>query len=226
MADRTVLDDFPVILEFDEVREKLFLHEREDIEIVQPLFEEAVRIARPKAVYRVCHVAGIEGDCVNVGGFTFESAVMAKNLEGVQRVFAYVVTCGVEVDDWSRGQGDYFVGLWLDMIKEMILKDTMIRFSDMICGKYDIERFATMNPGSGNADIWPITQQRLLFDLIGDVEKDVGVRLTASSLMSPIKSVSGILFPSESGYVNCALCTREKCPNRKVPYDPSFGSHE
>jgi len=220
-----IYDDFPVRLEFDEVKEKLCLSEQGDIDLVQPLFEQAVRIARPKAVCLVANVDGIEDDRVTIEGVTFESAVMGGNLEGINRVFAYVTTCGVEVDDWSREQDDYFIGLWLDMIKEMILHDTIVQFNDILCKKYEMERIATMNPGSGDADLWPIIQQSLLFDLIGDVEKDIGVRLTPTSLMSPIKSVSGIIFPSDSGYVNCALCTREHCSGRKVPYDPSFGSH-
>ena len=147
---------------------------------------------------------------------------MAENLKDTRRVFAYVVTCGVEVDGLSHEQKDYFISLWLDMIKEIILLDAMTQFIDDICNKYDIEKYATMNPGSGNIDVWPIAQQRPLFELIGDVQKDSGVILKESLLMIPTKSVSGILFPSESGYVNCAVCTRKNCINRRAAYDPAL----
>jgi len=110
----------------------------------------------------------------------------------------------------------------LDMIKEMIMADTMVQFTEIICSKYDIKRYSTMNPGSGNADVWTIDQQRRLFDLIGDVQKDSGIYLTDGFLMVPTKSVSGILFPSESGYTNCEVCTRENCQGRKAPYNPSL----
>jgi len=102
----------------------------------------------------------------------------------------------------------------------MILYDTRTQFVDVICNKYGIDKYATMNPGSGNVDVWPIAQQRLLFELIGDVQKDIGVLLKDSFLMVPTKSVSGILFHSESGYCNCEVCTRKNCPNRKAPYNP------
>jgi hypothetical protein len=44
------------------------------------------------------------------------------------------------------------------------------------------------------------------------------VRLTESMLMIPRKSVSGIFFPSEEGFVACQLCERENCPSRKAPF--------
>ena len=65
---------------------------------------------------------------------------------------------------------------------------------------------------------WPIEGQRELFRILGDTEGTVGVRLTDSCLMLPSKSVSGILFQDHTGHVNCALCPRENCPNRRVPF--------
>ena len=40
--------------------------------------------------------------------------------------------------------------------------------------------------------------------------------------MSPIKSVSGILFPTEVTYENCQLCPRDLCPGRRAPYDKAL----
>ena len=75
-----------------------------------------------------------------------------------------------------------------------------------------------MNPGSGDVDLWPITEQSKLFDLIGDVQRDVGVTLTESCLMVPTKSLSGLFFPSDVKFINCQRCTRSNCPGRKADY--------
>jgi hypothetical protein len=80
-----------------------------------------------------------------------------------------------------------------------------------------------MNPGSGNRNFWPIGQQRQLFQLLGDVEASVGVRLTDSFLMTPNKTVSGILFPTDVPFVSCQLCTRENCPRRRAQYTGVVG---
>ena len=56
------------------------------------------------------------------------------------------------------------------------------------------------------------------------VEALIGVRLTESCLMIPNKSLSGLLFPSEFGYENCAVCPREGCRGRRAPYDPDVAA--
>ena len=76
-----------------------------------------------------------------------------------------------------------------------------------------------MNPGSGDVDIWPIEQQRELFSLFGDVKALIGVTLTDSFLMIPNKTVSGVFYPTEVDFVTCQLCHRERCPNRRAPFD-------
>jgi hypothetical protein len=76
-----------------------------------------------------------------------------------------------------------------------------------------------MAPGSGAANVWPLTQQKALFSIFGDVEDMIGVKLTDRYLMVPIKSVSGIFFLHENPFVSCMLCPRENCVGRRAPYD-------
>ena len=82
--------------------------------------------------------------------------------------------------------------------------------------RFGLGPLSNMSPGS--LEDWPITEQTKLFSIFGDTERLVGVRLSDSLLMVPRKSISGILFPSEEGFVACQLCDRERCPGRKVPY--------
>ena len=76
-----------------------------------------------------------------------------------------------------------------------------------------------MSPGSGDAVIWPIEQQRNLFALLGDGSQQIGVQLTDSCLMIPNKSVSGIRYPTEIDFHTCQVCHREDCPGRIAPFD-------
>ena len=219
--ERRVIEDFTLSLSFEEVAKRLLLEEEEDKALMRDRYDTAMALARPKGVYVVQPVTAIEEDLVTIGDTVFHSHVMARNLQGVERVCAYVVTCGREVDDWSHEEADPIVGLWLDMLKEMILGQAMGQFFTKLAHEQHLERYATMSPGSGNLDVWPIQQQRPLFDLIGRVEEDTGARLTPSYLMLPTKSGSGILYPSEKGFITCTLCSRTHCPNRRAPYDPT-----
>ena len=76
-----------------------------------------------------------------------------------------------------------------------------------------------MRPGSGDATVWPIEQQKMLFDLLGDVRGCIGVRLTDSFLMMPNKTVSGIRVPTEKDFRSCQVCHRENCPSRSAGFD-------
>jgi hypothetical protein len=76
-----------------------------------------------------------------------------------------------------------------------------------------------MSPGSGDVEIWPVSQQKELFAILDGVTPHIGVRLTDSMLMIPNKSVSGIVFPTEVDYRGCQVCHRQNCPNRSAPFD-------
>ena len=79
-----------------------------------------------------------------------------------------------------------------------------------------------MSPGSGDADIWPLQQQRELFTLLGGVDevtRQIGVELTDALLMVPTKTVSGIRFPTETDFRSCQVCHRPACPSRGAPFD-------
>ena len=77
-----------------------------------------------------------------------------------------------------------------------------------------------MSPGS--LEDWPIEQQAPLFEMLGDVEDLIGVKLNDSLLMLPAKSISGIYFPTEVSFFSCQLCPRERCESRKATYDPKL----
>ena len=216
------LDDIPVRAAFEDALARLKIEEEDDIELVAGLFETAKKTAHPKALYREAFVEEISGKRVKIDGHVFESEVVAANLKDVHRVFAYVCTCGTEVDDWSHGEKDYVVSLWLDMIKEMFLMEAGAFLHEHLKNSFRFEKLASVNPGSGNVDNWHISQQKELFSLVGDVKSEIGVTLTDSFLMLPTKSTSGLYFPSETGYANCALCTRKNCVGRRAEFDKTL----
>jgi len=213
------LDDIPVTTAIEQAMERLKIEDDEDRAMVSELFETAKKIARPKVLYLEAYVEEISGSSVRINGFDFKSDVLAANLKDVHRVFAYVCTCGAEVDDWSHKEKDYVVSLWLDMIKEMFLRDASEFFREHMKNAYRFEKLSSINPGSGNLDNWHISQQKPLFEMIGDVNAEIGVTLTDSFLMLPVKSTSGLIYPSETEFVNCALCGRENCVGRRVKFD-------
>ena len=191
----------------------------DDAKDFRDLVDLARAKGRPKAAWSVAFIEARGGDTVTVGGTTFTSRTLRKNLEAVERVFPIVATCGHEMDEAFPDRGDMLKVFWWDLLKSKLLQAANQRLDAHLHRRYRLGKTSTMRPGSGDATVWPIEQQRPLFALLGDVEKEIGVRLTDSCLMMPNKTVSGFLFPTEKDFRACQVCHRDPCPNRHAPFD-------
>ena len=222
-----VLNNIPIELDLEAVVKRMRLRNRNDsiLENIREMLDTARPIASPKAVYDVAYVENKNGDSLEIGGVKFTSRVLRVNLDKVERVFPYVITCGRELDEIEIPSTDFIKGYYLDQIKETALVLARRYVEDYLKRKYALGQLSRMAPGAGAEIDWPITQQMELFSLFGGREKVtelIGVRLTDTFLMVPIKSVSGIFFPTEVSFESCQLCPREKCVGRRAPYDPEM----
>lgn len=181
------------------------------------LARQAIEIARPKAAYGLAQVDSRHDDGVVVDGVRLTSRVLGVNLKDLDRVFPCVMTCGTELEAWSRSISDMLERYWADAIMEDALRTSLNTVTRELAQRYQLGHTAMMNPGS-LAD-WPLEQQRPLFDILGDAATRIGVTLTDSFLMVPVKSASGLFFETQATYENCQLCPRQTCPNRRAPYD-------
>jgi hypothetical protein len=182
---------------------------------------DAVRpILKPKAVYDVCYIQNKARDSVDLGGVTFTSRVLRVNLEEAGRVFPFIATCGREVAERAASCDDIMLKFCLDTVMEAALRAAIRHVVETVRDRYALGKTSAMNPGS--LEDWPLSQQRQLFSLFGDVERLIGVELTDSFLMVPLKSVSGIIFPTEVRFESCQLCPRAVCPNRRAKYEPEL----
>ena len=186
----------------------------------EQLAQEAAAVARPKALYRTCFVETKGDDHVVVDGRRLVGRVMRVNLDGAHRIFPFVATCGAELDEWSAGIKDLLKKFWADRLMEEALRLAFKALKSDLVERFDPGRVSSMTPGS--LEDWPLDQQGELFALLGVDVSEIGVNLTASMCMVPIKSISGILFPSETSFFSCRLCPREKCPGRRAAYDPEL----
>jgi len=191
----------------------------DDATLFRQLLEMARSAGRPKAMFAEMFVDERRGDDVMISGVRFTSRMLRANLDKVERVFPYVATCGHEMDDVQLPPGEFLAEFWWDIIKASMLGSANEFLSRELERRYLLGKTSSMNPGAGDADVWPIEQQRELFALLGGVTDGIGVRLTDSFLMMPNKSVSGIRFPAEKDFRACQVCRREKCEGRSAPFD-------
>lgn len=139
--------------------------------------------------YKVCFCeTGIEikGDLCDFGDFTVESRDLAQHLKGCKRVIVFAATVGVGIDrliaKYSR----------LSPARAVIFQAIGAQRIEALCDAFCAE-FASARPrfSPGYGDL-PLNSQRDIFALLG-CEKNLGITLNDSLLMSPTKSVTAFL---------------------------------
>lgn len=215
------LVEIPVKLDAVTIIERLRLREgnRRMEQMAVEMTEVALAVARPKGIYRVSRARVIDRGTVDIDDVRFTSRALSKCLEDQPAVYPFIATAGKELDELPATPGELMRQYTMDTIKMVVLFGASDYLTDYIKDKHSLNGAAALNPGEF-AD-FPISQQKPLFALFGGTEKQIGVTLTPGGAIKPIKSRSGILFPNETGFLSCRLCTQLKCPGRRAAYDPA-----
>jgi hypothetical protein len=219
--EAVILDALPFQIDLEELKKKMRVKEGSEMaEKLGVMAQEAQKVARPKVCYRVAYVESKGDDHLMIEGIQFTSRVMRVNLDKVFRTFPFVATCGLELEAWSKSVDGIVEQFWAEEIKVLAVRGTIRYLHEYLTDRYQPGQLSRMNPGS--LPDWPLSEQKPLFALLGNGPATIGVQLKDSFLMTPVKSVSGIWFPTEDKYENCQLCNREKCPGRRAPYEPGL----
>jgi hypothetical protein len=181
------------------------------------LVREAESIASPKALFKEASIDSRDDESITVDGVKLTSRVLRVNVAGLEQVYPFVATCGLELEEWSAGiEGDER-GQWVERIKFLALDAAQTALIDHLDRDLGLGLTSEMTPGS--LEYWPIQQQQPLFTLLGEPRALLGVDLLEDGRMVPGMSCSGIRFASEEYFVKCALCPMEDCPLREAKYD-------
>lgn len=213
----TILDSFDFLVPPQSLLEKCHADATDDEGIrILELYHQAYRIGRPKALVREVPVREINASTVRVGSVDIPSPFVREKLLQAPIAFPYVVTCGTEVESWSKSLDDVVDQFYVDELKKLWLGCAIQALHIYVQSQFPPDaHLSSLNPGS--LTLWPIEGQKQLFQILHDVHDAIGVHLTESCLMLPAKSGSGILFLDHTNHVNCALCPRPQCPNRRAP---------
>lgn len=212
-----IIERLPVTLDPDDIASRLrFDPARAGFTSLDPLIDRAQALLEPKAVYEVGYVGPKGEGTVEISGVRFDSRLLRDHLEGINKVFPFIITVGSALEREAGAQDDLLRQYYLEEMANIALEKAAAWLAASIETRFGLGSLSNLSPGS-LAD-WPITEQPKLFSLFGDTERTVGVRLTDSLLMVPRKSISGIFFPSEEGFSACQLCDRERCPGRKAAF--------
>ena len=176
---------------------------------VQTVLEEASPWLRPQFCYLVIK---------ELPEFDMGKIIM-RQLRGSEAYALFICTSGTEYETYLqrlKDNGDMVRVFIVDALGSVIAEHCADQME--ICLQESIDKLGwhhtnRFSPGYCG---WHVSQQQLLFPLFGG--NTCGVSLTESSLMVPIKSVSGIIGLGEKVRkleYTCGLCDFKQCYKRK-----------
>ena len=158
------------------------------------LLSSALGEARGEIAYRVCYrilPLKISGNRCDFGLFSVESGDLAKNLDGAEKVILFSATLGLSLDrliaKYSRlspSRALMLQAIGTERIEALC--DTFLEDAPKELGDCLRPRFS-----AGYGDL-PLSAQRDIFKAL-DCERQIGVFLNESLIMSPSKSVTAFV---------------------------------
>lgn len=145
--------------------------------------------------------------------------IILHQLKGSEAYALFIATAGIEYESYLqrlKDEGDMVRVFIADALGSVIAEKTADMLETYLQESIDKLGWHHTNRFSPGYCGWHVSQQQLLFPLFQG--HTCGVRLTDSSLMLPIKSVSGIIGLGKEVRrldYTCGLCNFEKCYKRK-----------
>lgn len=145
--------------------------------------------------------------------------IIYRDLKDVSDIFLFVCTVGNRLEEKVQelvSGGDTLSAFILDRIASELVELTADLLELQIQNELEIKNYNLTHRYSPGYCGWSVSEQQKLFSLL---PKDFcGIKLTESSLMLPIKSVSGIYgaaFNLIRKDYHCEICDDEFCYRRK-----------
>jgi len=165
-------------------------------------------------------------DSVSYNGLVFETgAIITSQLKHSTSLAIFVSSAGPRLEQWAgelMAQGDMMRGYLVDAIASEYVEQASVWLEKQIGAHVQSRGWKMTNRYSPGYCDWPVSEQHKLFSLLP--EKFCGITLTESSLMVPIKSLSGIigLGPDvKRGAFQCNICDLKDCFRRREEPEPA-----
>ena len=191
------------------------------VEMIDKLINHIGSFCKPSAGYLVLPGKIADKNYLEIYNIRIKvGSVITKYLKNATHFAIFVVTAGEEFDTYLeqlRADGDIVSEFLVYSIGSEIAEATVRFITAKITEEADKQGFMISHSYSPGHCSWHVCEQQKLFSLLP--EKPCGVELNESSLMHPVKSVSGILGLGkdlEMSLYGCDICGLKSCFKRKT----------
>jgi hypothetical protein len=191
-------------------------------EIIEAITGECKRLMKPRGGYVMEVADGPRATTeLKLRGITFHTGrIIGKELYGADIFAFFAGTAGAGPEELSRSlleEGRYLEGYIADLVATAIVESVAEQIHGHIMKEATARGMKSTNRYSPGHCNWGVEDQQGLFTLFPP--GFCGIGLSASSLMSPIKSVSGVVGIGRSVTYRdypCELCSMTGCPYRRT----------
>ncbi len=162
-----------------------------------------------------------EGETLTLDSLLFHTGkIINRHLKGSEAFVLFVATAGREFEKLqqeTKQQGDPLTIYMLDALGSIVAEKTADLVEKQLAGDILSDGWKHTNRFSPGYCGWPLAEQHSLFSLFPQ-QPPCDIELTPSSLMIPIKSVSGIIGIGKEVKkypYSCGLCQATACYKRK-----------
>lgn len=189
------------------------------LKMIQESFAELEQIADARFVYRIFEISFEQENVLKIGKTTIESKNLSKNLKDCHSVVVFGATLGTGVD---RLMKKYSL---TDMSKVVVLQACAAAMLEEYCDRAQVEIENGLDEGlklrprfsPGYGDFSILCQNDLLMML--DASKKIGLTVTDSFMLTPVKSVTALMGISEKTQTcnikGCEVCLKLDCLYRR-----------
>jgi hypothetical protein len=144
-------------------------------------------------------------------------------IKEAKQVALFLCTAG---EDFTRmttqlnEQGDIMEAYILDAIGSLTVEKAMDKIQESLKSEVQKQQMKISNRYSPGYCNWSLSDQKALFELIG--ENPTGIELSDSCLMTPRKSISGVIGIGKHlkhHKYGCEICTNSSCIYRKILHE-------
>lgn len=188
--------------------------------LIERAFADLDAVVHEKFIYRIFDLTETGADTICFSDLEIHSRSLGRNLAGCEQIVLFGATLGIGVDQLLARK------TVTDMAQAVILQACAAAYLEEYCdlcqeqiadelrkeGRFLRPRFS---PGYGD---FPIDFQRDLMRML-DCAKRIGLTMTNSYMMTPVKSVTAVIgvSPVDAGCrkVPCEECGKKDCKFRR-----------
>jgi len=192
-------------------------------EMIQQALNLAPAICHIEGGYQLFGAVSIdpENKTINIENQHFSPGkIVISQLKRASKAALFVATAGTGISDMARkkaAEGDELMAYVLDVTGSVTVEKAAGKIKEQISEEASRLNMAVTDSFSPGYCEWSVAEQQKLFSLLPP--GTCGITLSGSSLMNPIKSVSGIIgigtYCKQNGY-QCNWCPDEQCIYGKI----------